>query len=209
MVSMITADQPQPPQALRTFTDRQDKFNGNYNEAYDGYSGSNSKRARQQGPPGPIAEPNDPYSGYRSKTNANSAPLTSSRFQYEAEGYESVNRNGDPVYFNEQIPGSYSPSTSSEYLENLMSRAELMWKRRLDRKTFAASKNNNLALVVSPLAGIAFVAAAAAVAISPVYLTLSSSLLGRKKRDLSTIDPTIAQKVTPEMMRKIQELQVF
>ena len=66
-------------------------------------------------------------------------------------------------------------------------------------------------MVVSPLAGIAFVAAAAAVAISPVYLTLSSSLLnGRKKRDLiSMLNPSIAEKITPEMMQKIQELQVF
>ncbi len=65
-------------------------------------------------------------------------------------------------------------------------------------------------MVVSPLAGIAFVAAAAAVAISPVYLTLTSSILsGRKKRDLSSmIDPSMADKITPEMMQKIQELQV-
>lgn len=65
-------------------------------------------------------------------------------------------------------------------------------------------------MVVSPLAGIAFVAAAAAVAISPVYLTLTSSILsGRKKRDLSSmINPSMADKITPEMMQKIQELQV-
>lgn len=65
--------------------------------------------------------------------------------------------------------------------------------------------------MVSPLAGIAFVAAAAAVAISPVYLTLTSSILsGRKKRDLaSMIDPSVADKITPEMMQKIQELQVY
>ena len=61
------------------------------------------------------------------------------------------------------------------------------------------------------MAGIAFVAAAAAVAISPVYLTLTSSILsGRKKRDLaSMIDPSVADKITPEMMQKIQELQVY
>jgi hypothetical protein len=48
------------------------------------------------------------------------------------------------------------------------------------------------------------------VAISPVYLTLTSSILsGRKKRDLSSmIDPSMADKITPEMMQKIQELQV-
>lgn len=74
-----------------------------------------------------------------------------------------------------------------------------------------SGKTSNLAMVVSPLAGIAFVAAAAAVAINPVYLTLSSSLLtGRKRRDLtSMINPSMADKVTPEMMRKIQELQVL
>ena len=48
-------------------------------------------------------------------------------------------------------------------------------------------------------------------AISPVYLTLTSSILsGRKKRDLaSMIDPSVADKITPEMMQKIQELQVY
>jgi len=62
---------------------------------------------------------------------------------------------------------------------------------------------------VSPLAGIAFLAAAAAVAVSPVYLTISSSLTGRKKRDLlSTLDPSLSQKIPPEMVKKIQELQV-
>jgi hypothetical protein len=69
---------------------------------------------------------------------------------------------------------------------------------QIGRKTFTADKSSNLAMVVSPLAGIAFVAAAAVVAISPVYLTLTSSILScRKKRDLSSmIDPSMADKIT-------------
>jgi hypothetical protein len=65
-------------------------------------------------------------------------------------------------------------------------------------------------MVVSPLAGIAFIAAAAAVSISPAYLKISSSLLtGRKKRDLlAMLDPSLAEKISPEMKQKINELQV-
>lgn len=81
--------------------------------------------------------------------------------------------------------------------------------RLLDRKTLSlGGKSSNLALVVSPLAGISFIAVAAAVAISPVYLTLSSSLFGRKRRDVAA-DPALAENITPEMMQKIQELQVL
>ena len=77
----------------------------------------------------------------------------------------------------------------------------------LDRKTLSlGGKSSNLALVVSPLAGISFIAVAAAVAISPVYLTLGSSVFGRKRRD---VNPALAENVTPEMMQKIQELQVL
>jgi len=62
---------------------------------------------------------------------------------------------------------------------------------------------------VAPLAGIAFITAAAALAINPATLTISASLVGRKKRDLTTeVDPEVADQITPELMQKVQELQV-
>jgi hypothetical protein len=84
--------------------------------------------------------------------------------------------------------------------------------RRADRKTFSGygGRSNPLALLVAPLAGIAFITAAAALAVSPAYLTISSSLTGRRKRDLlSLVDPQMADQITPELMQKIQELQVL
>lgn len=73
---------------------------------------------------------------------------------------------------------------------------------------FGHAKSNSLATLISPLAGIAFMAAAAAVAVNPVYLTLT----GRKKRDLFTImspPPSPNRKFKPGMTQKIQELQVL
>ncbi|KZS14887.1 Uncharacterized protein APZ42_019417 [Daphnia magna] len=192
-VSMIVANQPefiQTPQPYRSL-DRQDKFNGNYNEAMDNFSSGNAKRLRGSAPSDPEGPTSETHSSYRSQSSqARQYPSPSSR-QYEVPAVDyDINRNGDPAYYNEPSTFVQSPA---------------------NRKTFAAGKSSNLALVVSPLAGIAFVAAAAAVAISPVYLTLSSSLLsGRKKRDLaSMMDATMADKITPEMMQKIQELQTL
>ncbi|XP_046463691.1 uncharacterized protein LOC124209641 [Daphnia pulex] len=199
-VSMVAANQPeflsQSPQPYRSFTDRQDKFNGNYNEAMDNLNAGNTKRLRAGSSPSVVGSNSESFStGYRSQfgnNNARQQPTSTSR-QYEVPDYDqTVNRNGDSTYYSETNPSSFVQSPAS-------------------RKTFAAGKSSNLAMVVSPLAGIAFVAAAAAVAISPVYLTLTSSILsGRKKRDLSSmIDPSMADKITPEMMQKIQELQTL
>lgn len=112
MVSMIMADQPesltQTAQPLRSFADRQDKFNGNYNEAMDNLNGGSSKRYR--------ADPSDSY--YRSPVSSNRARLPSpSRHQQyeESVDYDSgVNRNGDSAYYNnEPSPSSYIQSALS------------------------------------------------------------------------------------------------
>lgn len=110
MVSMVMANQPESPQALRSFSDRQDKFNGNYNEAMDSYSGGNSKRVRGPAPAAPVADPTDSYSNYRNQANIRprQQPSTPSRQYDESTDYEAVNRNGDPLYYNEPSPSSYS-----------------------------------------------------------------------------------------------------
>ena len=81
--------------------------------------------------------------------------------------------------------------------------------KREGRKSFAGKKNN-LGVIISPLAGIALLSVALSLSTTPIFLTITSSFFsGRKKRDLlSTLDPSIASRITPEIMKKIQELQV-
>ena len=123
-VSMIAANQPeflsQSPQPYRSFTDRQDKFNGNYNEAMDNLNGGNSKRLRGSSP-SVIGANSESYSNYRSQLGSNYAhqqPSTSStnrQYQVPAVDYDhSVNRNGDSTYYSEPSSGSFVQTPASK-----------------------------------------------------------------------------------------------
>ena len=114
MVSMIAASQPesltQTAQPLRSFADRQDKFNGNYNEAMDNLNGGSSKRYRPY-------DPSDSDSYYRSPISSNRArqPNNPSRLQQYEESVDydvGVNRNGDPAYY------SNDPVNPSGYVQS-------------------------------------------------------------------------------------------
>lgn len=63
--------------------------------------------------------------------------------------------------------------------------------------------------MIAPLVSITFLGAAASLAVSPDFLTVSSSaLLGRKKRSPLIIDPSLIDQITPKLMQKVQEVQV-
>lgn len=124
-VSMVAANQPeflsQSPQPYRSFTDRQDKFNGNYNEAMDNLNAGNTKRLRAGSSPSVVGSNSESYStGYRSQfgnNNARQQPTSTSR-QYEVPDYDqTVNRNGDSAYYSEPNPSSFVQSPASKYLE--------------------------------------------------------------------------------------------
>ena len=66
---------------------------------------------------------------------------------------------------------------------------------------------NPLALLIAPLAGIALLTAAAAVAINPVLVTVSVTGKRRKRRDLDTVMGG-TEGITPELEEKIHEMQV-
>ena len=66
---------------------------------------------------------------------------------------------------------------------------------------------NPLALLIAPLAGIALLSAAAAVAINPVLVTVSVTGKRRKRRDLETAMGG-AEGISPELEEKIHEMQV-
>lgn len=62
---------------------------------------------------------------------------------------------------------------------------------------------------MAPLAGIALLTAAAAVAINPVLVTVSVTGKRRKRRDLDTvIGGQGEQGISPELEEKIHEMQV-
>jgi hypothetical protein len=69
---------------------------------------------------------------------------------------------------------------------------------------------NPLALLVAPLAGIALMTAAAAVAISPVLLTVSLTGKRRRRRDIPTGTATDGQEegISPQLEEKIHEIEV-
>jgi hypothetical protein len=69
----------------------------------------------------------------------------------------------------------------------------------------AAGGANPLALLVAPLAGIALMTAAAAVAISPVLLTVSLTGKRRRRRDTET---EMDQGISPQLEEKMHEIQV-
>ena len=66
-----------------------------------------------------------------------------------------------------------------------------------------------LALLVAPLAGIALLTAAAAVAINPVLVTVSVTGKRRKRRDLDTVIGGQGEGISPELEEKIHEMQVL
>jgi hypothetical protein len=69
---------------------------------------------------------------------------------------------------------------------------------------------NPLALLVAPLAGIALMTAAAAVAISPVLLTVSLTGKRRKRRDATATAAaeSMDDGISPELEEKIHEIEV-
>ena len=71
----------------------------------------------------------------------------------------------------------------------------------------SASRANPLALLIAPLAGIALLTAAAAVAINPVLVTVSVTGKRRRRRDLDTVVGS-QEGITPELEEKIHEMQV-
>ena len=120
---MIAANQPeflsQSPQPYRSFTDRQDKFNGNYNEAMDNLNGGNSKRFRSGSSPSVMGSNSENYSSYRSQLGGNNArqqPSTSRQYEVPSVDYDqSVNRNGDSAsYYSEQSPSSFIQTPASK-----------------------------------------------------------------------------------------------
>ena len=72
----------------------------------------------------------------------------------------------------------------------------------------ASGGANPLALLIAPLAGIALLTAAAAVAINPVLVTVSVTGKRRRRRDLDTVIGN-NQGITPELEEKIHEMQVI
>merc|ERR1712123_266430 len=72
----------------------------------------------------------------------------------------------------------------------------------------ASGGANPLALLIAPLAGIALLTAAAAVAINPVLVTVSVTGKRRRRRDLDTVIGN-NQGITPELEEKIHEMQVL
>merc|ERR1712223_374999 len=80
------------------------------------------------------------------------------------------------------------------------------------RQGYAESRrtSNPLALLVAPLAGIALLTAAAAVAINPVLISVSVTGKRRKRRDLDTvIQANQSEGISPELEEKIHEMQVL
>jgi hypothetical protein len=61
---------------------------------------------------------------------------------------------------------------------------------------------------VAPLAGIALLTAAAAVAINPVLVTFSVTGKRRRRRDLDTVIGGQGEGISPELEEKIHEMQV-
>jgi hypothetical protein len=125
MVSMIAANQPeflsQSPQPFRSFTDRQDKFNGNYNEAMDNLNGGNSNKRLRGSSPSVMGANSENYSSYRSQLGGNNArqpPSTSSTSrQYEVPTVDydqNVNRNGDSAYYSEPSSSSFVQTPASK-----------------------------------------------------------------------------------------------
>ena len=64
-----------------------------------------------------------------------------------------------------------------------------------------------MALLIAPLAGIALLTAAAAVAINPVLVTVSVTGKRRRRRDLDTVIGG-GEGISPELEEKIHEMQV-
>ena len=67
--------------------------------------------------------------------------------------------------------------------------------------------SNPLALLIAPLAGIALLTAAAAVAINPVLVTVSVTGKRRRRRDLDAVMAG-QEGISPELEEKIHEMQV-
>lgn len=65
---------------------------------------------------------------------------------------------------------------------------------------------NPISALVAPLAALALLGAAAAVASSPVLMTVAVLSSGRKRRDLEQIG---SDAITPEIESKLEEMEVL
>merc|ERR1719365_447691 len=84
------------------------------------------------------------------------------------------------------------------------------WPQKRQGYAEPRQTSNPLALLVAPLAGIALLTAAAAVAINPVLISVSVTGKRRKRRDLDTvIQANQSEGISPELEEKIHEMQVL
>merc|ERR1712117_337147 len=106
-------------------------------------------------------------------------------------------------------PRQKTPKPSPDYYDDYYYDSA-PWPQK--RQGYAESRqtSNPLALLVAPLAGIALLTAAAAVAINPVLISVSVTGKRRKRRDLDTvIQANQSEGISPELEEKIHEMQVL
>merc|ERR1719361_2036533 len=106
-------------------------------------------------------------------------------------------------------PRQKTPKPSPDYYDDYYYDSA-PWPQK--RQGYAESRqtSNPLALLVAPLAGIALLTAAAAVAINPVLISVSVTGKRRKRRDLDTvIQANQSDGISPELEEKIHEMQVL
>merc|ERR1712106_49426 len=96
----------------------------------------------------------------------------------------------------------------AEYYDDYYYDEPQSYKRQGYGAPAASGGANPLALLIAPLAGIALLTAAAAVAINPVLVTVSATGKRRRRRDLDTVIGN-NQGITPELEEKIHEMQVL
>merc|ERR1711892_1017885 len=96
----------------------------------------------------------------------------------------------------------------AEYYDDYYYDEPQSYKRQGYGAPAASGGANPLALLIAPLAGIALLTAAAAVAINPVLDTVSVTGKRRRRRDLDTVIGN-NQGITPELEEKIHEMQVL
>merc|ERR1711892_992121 len=96
----------------------------------------------------------------------------------------------------------------AEYYDDYYYDEPQSYKRQGYGAPAASGGANPLALLIAPLAGIALLTAAAAVAINPVLVTVSVTGKRRRRRDLDTVIGN-NQGITPELEEKIHEMQVL
>lgn len=209
----VLADGPSPVSSALRSQDRMDKYNNGNADTMEGNLGGWQKR-NSISRKGAVDRSSDYYSSADEPIRRE--PSSRGRVSASASSRRpsSINRNSYGSYQGayDEVDQAYEPEAKNSYDSYYAQPSSTYNIFSANRKTFTSGygRSNPLALLVAPLAGIAFITAAAALAVSPAYLTISSSLTGRKKRDLlSMVDPQMADQITPELMQKIQELQTL